>query len=215
MYSDASEGLEGLRSVAATVQRLEAKVDRVGRVVESLSTRPLRPDCGESDSEVSTFEWEDVARRAKGGGDSSRSLLGKRSASRPRLDPAQQGRQIGQLRAEPEYARPLPVAVAQPEAVVGMLHGMNHRLERIAVAVGTNLSDLRGAAKAGDDDEDRKRLKEKLKAALESEAKGRHGVHRNVNATRTDWLEYIFGICKPDRRVGKLGSRSKSSCKHI
>ena len=21
------------------------------------------------------------------------------------------------------------------------------------------------------------------------------------------WLEYIFGICKPDQRVGKLGSR--------
>ena len=26
------------------------------------------------------------------------------------------------------------------------------------------------------------------------------------------WLEYIFGICKPDRRVGKLGSRCVAVC---
>jgi hypothetical protein len=28
------------------------------------------------------------------------------------------------------------------------------------------------------------------------------------------WLEYIFGICKPDRRVGKLGSRYTRSASH-
>jgi hypothetical protein len=26
------------------------------------------------------------------------------------------------------------------------------------------------------------------------------------------WLEYIFGICKPDGRIGKAGSRSVAIC---
>jgi hypothetical protein len=57
---------------------------------------------------------------------------------------------------------------------------------------------------AGDDDADRKRLKERLKGALDVEKR------RKIQKTSSEGealLEYVFGICKPDRRVGKLGSR--------
>ncbi len=55
-----------------------------------------------------------------------------------------------------------------------------------------------------DDAEDRKRLKERLKEVLE--------VGERTRPTRVSgkegWLEYIFGICQPDGRFGKGGSRS-------
>jgi hypothetical protein len=57
---------------------------------------------------------------------------------------------------------------------------------------------------AGDDDADRKRLKERLKGALDVEKR------RKIKSTSSEseaLLEYVFGICKPDRRVGKVGSR--------
>ncbi len=52
--------------------------------------------------------------------------------------------------------------------------------------------------------EDRKRLKEKLKLALASENSANTA---KVVRAREEWLDYIFGICKPDRRIGKQGSR--------
>ena len=57
---------------------------------------------------------------------------------------------------------------------------------------------------AGDDDEDRKRLKERLKGALDSDRRQLHA--ESMNAAE-GWLEYVFGICRPDHRIGKLGSR--------
>ncbi len=57
----------------------------------------------------------------------------------------------------------------------------------------------------GDDDEDRKRIKERLKEAVESDKRVRARV---VKTTKHEsWLEYVFGICEPDRRMGKHGSR--------
>jgi hypothetical protein len=63
--------------------------------------------------------------------------------------------------------------------------------------------------------EDRKRLKEKLKVALESESQGGlQGLQRfafaDPDRAKEEWLEYFFGICKPDRRNGKQGSRYQS-----
>jgi hypothetical protein len=72
------------------------------------------------------------------------------------------------------------------------------KLESIENAVGITLN-----ANAGDDDEDRKRLKEKLKEALEIEAKN----SRVLSDEKEPWMEYIFGICERDGRVGKRGSR--------
>jgi hypothetical protein len=44
--------------------------------------------------------------------------------------------------------------------------------------------------------------------ALESEQQGAERFARVVlEQAREEWLEYLFGICMPDRRNGKQGSR--------
>ena len=52
--------------------------------------------------------------------------------------------------------------------------------------------------------EDRKRLKERLKKAMDHHHEARTV---ELDKIRPDWLEYIFGICGPDGRLGKEGSR--------
>ena len=59
---------------------------------------------------------------------------------------------------------------------------------------------------AGDDDADRKRLKERLKSAIDAEKRRNQGVVVGSKDGQA-WLEYLFGICEPDRSIGKLGSR--------
>jgi hypothetical protein len=82
------------------------------------------------------------------------------------------------------------------DTVERRMEAMDARLTRIAdhLGIATQVS-------IGDDDEDRKRLKEKLKAALNSQQ------NRHHETVKESWMEYIFGICKPDGRVGKKGSR--------
>ena len=75
-------------------------------------------------------------------------------------------------------------------------------LESITESLG-----ITAQANAGDDDLDRRRLKEKLKEALEEENKNSK---QNKLKEYELWMEYIFGICKPDGRVGKTGSRCVS-----
>ena len=53
--------------------------------------------------------------------------------------------------------------------------------------------------------DDRKRLKERLKDAVEHDQSA--AARGAGEAEREGWAEYLFGICKPDGRVGKLGSR--------
>jgi hypothetical protein len=78
------------------------------------------------------------------------------------------------------------------------LEAMERRLEKIADAVG-----VKKMVAEGNDDEDRKRLKERLNEAL--------GEHRRKvlrsEGEREGWIEYFFGICKPNGRLGKHGSR--------
>ncbi len=76
---------------------------------------------------------------------------------------------------------------------------INMKLEKIAVAVGVKVE-----SHEGDDEEDRRRLKEKLKIAIELDRRTRV---RTIVSKSEVWLEYIFGICPPDKRVGKRGSR--------
>ncbi len=87
------------------------------------------------------------------------------------------------------------------ENVEKRIAGVETRLESIAEAVGVSVE-----VDEGDDDADRKRLKEKLKEALEAQVKG-HSLLTYGNEKET-WMEYIFGICKPNGRMGKRGSRS-------
>ncbi len=64
---------------------------------------------------------------------------------------------------------------------------------------------LRQLPSVGDDDDDRKRIKERLKEAVENDKRARS---RIVNTNKdVTWLEYVFGICEPDKRIGKQGSR--------
>jgi hypothetical protein len=82
------------------------------------------------------------------------------------------------------------------------LDGLDEKLKRIAFAVGAS------ADVGTSEEEDRRRLKEKLKEALESAA--RNSILEIESSEREVWLEYIFGICKPDGRIGKAGSRYSS-----
>ncbi len=78
------------------------------------------------------------------------------------------------------------------------LEVMERRLEKVADAVG-----VKKMVAEGNDDEDRKRLKERLNEAL-----GEH--RRKVLRSEGEgdgWMEYFFGICKPNGRLGKHGSR--------
>ena len=52
---------------------------------------------------------------------------------------------------------------------------------------------------------DCKRLKERLKNAMRSE------VNHTAGATQATWKELIFGICEPNVRLGKEGSRQAAS----
>ncbi len=76
---------------------------------------------------------------------------------------------------------------------------IDKKLEQIAVSMG-----VRGVSSEGDEEEDRKRLKEKLKQAIEADRRSRV---RTIVSRAEVWLEYIFGICRPDQRLGKRGSR--------
>ena len=76
--------------------------------------------------------------------------------------------------------------------------GMERRLDKIAHAVG-----IRNVVSAGDDDEDRKRLKMRLKEALTIQ-----NANDRVTASGSEgYLEYFLGIRPPNGRVGKQGSR--------
>jgi hypothetical protein len=73
------------------------------------------------------------------------------------------------------------------------------KVELIAISMG-----IHGVSSEFDHEEDRKRLKEKLKQAIEIDRRSR--IHTIVSHAEA-WLEYVFGICQPDQRLGKRGSR--------
>ena len=55
--------------------------------------------------------------------------------------------------------------------------------------------------------DDRKRLKERLKEAMETE---KMQLNKTTVSAKMNWIEYLFGICEPDGRIGKEGSRCPS-----
>jgi hypothetical protein len=77
--------------------------------------------------------------------------------------------------------------------------GVERRLDKIANAVG-----VRNVVSAGDDEEDRKRIKMRLKEALTIQ-----NANDSVSASGQEgYLEYFLGIRPPNGRIGKQGSRS-------
>jgi hypothetical protein len=72
---------------------------------------------------------------------------------------------------------------------------IERKLDMIAAAVC-----VRETERSETDAEDSKRLKERLKECTQGRLK-------KMEDVKESWIEYIFGICKPDGRVGKEGSR--------
>ena len=99
-------------------------------------------------------------------------------------------------RLKPVNAKVMHVEV-ESRSVDLRLEEMNRTLALVAGAVGVHNMKI-------DKGDDRRRLKEKLKAAMES---GSRLSVRQIDSEREMWMEYVFGICKPDGRVGKSGSR--------
>ena len=79
---------------------------------------------------------------------------------------------------------------------------LGRKLERIAYTLG--IRNLNVVDNSADDAEDRRRLMEKLKTAFDNDRLKRFG---KTGTGQGRWLEYVFGICKPDQRIGKRGSR--------
>jgi hypothetical protein len=75
---------------------------------------------------------------------------------------------------------------------------LDRKIQKIAYAAGISVT-----AKRDSKEEDRKRLIERLKEATKVE-QNEQAVDEHI---KEPWMEYIFGICKPDGRVGKAGSR--------
>jgi hypothetical protein len=83
---------------------------------------------------------------------------------------------------------------------------LGKKLERIAYVLG--IRNLNVVDNSADDAEDRKRLMEKLKFAFESD---RQKKLSKLESDGEQWLDHVFGICKPDQRIGKRGSRHNIS----
>jgi hypothetical protein len=105
------------------------------------------------------------------------------------------GNREGESSAESDKP-PGPGGLLELDSRIG---SMDRKLDRIAAAVG-----VKSVGNDGDDEADRKRLKEKLKVAIELDRRSRI---RTIVSQSEVWLEYMFGICKPDQRIGKRGSR--------
>jgi hypothetical protein len=102
---------------------------------------------------------------------------------------------------DPEKKADLPDRVAAK--VDARCDGIERRLDKIAYAVG-----IRHIVSAGDDDEDRKRLKMRLKEALTIQ-----NANDRVSVTEPEgYLEYFFGMRPPNGRIGKQGSRYEWGC---
>ena len=96
----------------------------------------------------------------------------------------------------------------QFSAVVSSVQDMDSRVGQQLVELGKQLEGVSEAVgikptvSSGDEDEDRKRIKERFKSALEHEKK------QSISEIELeDFSEYLFGICRPNGRLGKLGSR--------
>ena len=94
------------------------------------------------------------------------------------------------------YTVQCPAPAPEQDRQKGLLVSLERRLDQIASAVGVRA--------AGEEEDDRKRLKEKLKLALEQDKRRRV---RRIVPEHARWLEYVFGVCKADQRLGKRGSR--------
>jgi septal ring factor EnvC (AmiA/AmiB activator) len=93
------------------------------------------------------------------------------------------------------------------EASDRRLQRIEAKLDGLSSAVKSMDPDVEAALateddKARDNEKDRKRIKERLKEALETNYERAKKYDRKQN-----FMEYFFGICQSNGRVGKNGSR--------
>ncbi len=84
------------------------------------------------------------------------------------------------------------------EVVCKSVDGIDPKGDEIAQTIGIDKQNVR----AGSSEEDRKRIKERLKEALEI-------IYERAKSKKNkqSFVEYFLGICKKNERVGRTGSR--------
>ena len=217
------------------MRRLEAKLDHIVLAVSSLGNGDLGPVYSQHKS--TTSETRAGLSRAGRGGSSTvvgildakndaedsgrttkatnREQLVGHEVSRIKLSEGQQAgrlespeasRRLDLLQVEwsepskPDSSESAAPADTECRAMKVQLEGLDRTLALVAGAVGVhNHLDSEESSR-----NDRRRLKEKLKAAMEV---GQRLTVRQIKSERAMWLDYVFGICKPDGRVGKGGSK--------
>ena len=209
--TDAREGLIGLR-------RLEEKLDSLADAFATSTAERLNPGYRHNSDDTSSPRADIAARETspsslKNGSQTRHCVPGPSQATSPRADPEIEARDSEACdNVENDHDNDhnqdvkskIPEIIADRAMQIQQLDRLENQIASIARTVGAPLLQQ---VSAGDDNEDRKRLKEKLKEALESDRRGRL---RQIMSERQRWAEYVFGICSPDRRNGKRGNRYKA-----
>ena len=182
--ADLRGNLEGLQAVAGSVRRLEAVLDRISR-----NQGPVDVGISAAKTKVPIATEELAVADIKSATPRPACAAVKKIVIGPE--------QLRFSKDSSNLERKDLIEVDQK------LDGINTKLDRIADTVGASVG-----AGVGNDEEDRKRLKERLKEVLETAQRNR--IHK-ITSEKEKWLEYIFGICRADGRIGKRGSRCSFS----
>jgi hypothetical protein len=181
------------KSLGEMVRRLEARIDRKMTNLEarfkklSNAQRDLDAQKDDQDCELTVEKLEQCL------GAMERRLEDKINKKMQSIDEKLKEKFSKLVSVKPDHAQQ-----SSRENLEGRAASVENRLESIADAGG-----IVDEGNTGQNVADRKRLKEKLKEALEIQEQY-HPIQPNKKEA---WMEYIFGICKPDGRVGKRGSR--------
>ena len=224
MQTDMHALASRLVDVAVSMQRLEVKMDIItesGAHVRS-QQRPQKHDSilpensnygvtssmRSQISETSDAGWDSRIRRTQSKAEQDKAqddvVVWKRSspdslaANRPDNEIAG-NKEVAARKDRLGEGCAMPAATDMLFEVDKKFETIEKKLEKISASLG-----IKSGANDGDDEEDRRRLKEKLKAAIEVDRRSR--ILTIVSRSEV-WLEYIFGICSPDQRLGKRGSR--------
>jgi hypothetical protein len=218
--SSSQDGLDELRGLVKAMRRIEAKLDRMAfasrdgseerdeSMVREVRLRHAASDDPRTEAEVMLIQAnQDVklrqarlqARSIKRADEQEDDgSVDSKDRTSPAIQVAPMHDKLSALHSisdqDPNWSK-----TANPMGYMNLkLEKLDKKLALIAGAVGARTEP------ETNEKENRRRLKEKLKEALDIAQKHRH---RLIESPAEKWLEYIFGICKPDGRMGKSGSR--------
>ena len=185
-----ADSRKGFEDVTGLVTRMEAKLDRLAEGAGGAGGAGGTGSGGAGGVGSPKNPSEEAGAPPALGGRSGGDAGNRQQLARQRLE-------LG-LGSEMEGGSSSPED--EEESDRKLLQGLGRKVDQIAEAVGVKAEDV----SSGDDEEDRRRLKEKLKSALDKDRQSRT---QNNLSDQEKWLEFIFGICEPDVRFGKRGSR--------